>query len=460
MHPYMIRYLNQLLYVAELSTATLLLARSLPRRRRWGVALLGYLALLALALYLLVVVKDMVMGHINAPGVLSLFIVVYISSFLAELIVFSLGLLIVRAVFEVSFSHAVFIACAGYSTRNLAHCIVTLVCLLVTEESAFDATKLLTPSGTLLYFGVFVPVYLVCYLVFFRRCRQGDEVFLDARLLRVLILLAAANMLLNAVNAPKNSLEADILYSFVLFARILFCLVGLIIQFFVLSWEKLVFRQSQMEHILSTQKEQFEIAKRSIETVNINAHDLKHQLSLLTSAIRLSGGSGEMQQELERMNRYVEDVDTVFHTGSKALDITLTEKARICREQLISLSVVADGRALGFLADVDLYTLLGNALDNAIEATEAVPEPEKRTIALSVRQEKGMVSIHLENTFATAPRFVNGLPQTSKADQRFHGYGVRSMQRVVSQYEGNLTTHVDGDLFHVDILFFGQTPTE
>ena len=90
--------------------------------------------------------------------------------------------------------------------------------------------------------------------------------------------------------------------------------------------------------------------------------------------------------------------------------------------------MVADGAALDFMDVMDISNLFGNALDNAIEGTAKVADPERRLIHLSVARQKGFAAIRIENCYDGELQFENGLPVTTKADGRYHGFGVKSIR--------------------------------
>lgn len=104
------------------------------------------------------------------------------------------------------------------------------------------------------------------------------------------------------------------------------------------------------------------------------------------------------------------------------------------------------------MSPTDLYSLFGNALDNAFDAVRAVDDPDKRSISLLVQRVAGMVSVHIENYYAGTVAFEDGLPRTTKADTSSHGFGVKSMRLIAESYDGSLTMGTNGETFYLNVL--------
>ena len=133
----------------------------------------------------------------------------------------------------------------------------------------------------------------------------------------------------------------------------------------------------------------------------------------------------------------------------------------MCEKEGITLSCIADGRSLGFMKPVDLYSLFGNAIDNAMEAVRAIGDPERRSISLIVRRIGDMISVHVENYFSGSVAFgEDGMPLTSKEDKHNHGFGTRSMRLIVESYDGTISTNTQGDVFHLNALIPVQADTD
>ena len=100
----------------------------------------------------------------------------------------------------------------------------------------------------------------------------------------------------------------------------------------------------------------------------------------------------------------------------------------------------------------DIYSLFGNAIDNAIEAVERIEDDEKRCIIVRVKKSRGMVLVHIENYYNGELSFKGGLPQTTKKDKRYHGFGMKSIRMIVEKYHGYFSTKSTDGIFSLDIL--------
>ena len=163
-------------------------------------------------------------------------------------------------------------------------------------------------------------------------------------------------------------------------------------------------------------------------------------------------GPALSDESIERIQDSIRVYDASVRTGNDALDVVLTSKSLVCAQNGIELTCLADGGALEFMAGDELYFLMENILDNAIEAVTRLPEPEQRSISLTVRREGGFVSIREDNFFTGELELVDGLPRTSKGDERNHGFGLRSIRRCVGEHGGEMTLRADGGIFSLSIL--------
>lgn len=445
---FMIKVLNRLLFFLELLCAVGLFGKRLRLKKGWWARLPLCLAAAVGMICLYVVVKDRLMAGVADNFTQTIFWGAYSLMVLYYLLCVLLCGVTTASVFQADISTVVFVGSVAFSMQSIAENILSLL-LWGPEPRSFTVQYLADPVCLLTFLAVYVIVYGLCYRLFIRTYEDREEDPLTRRMTLVAVGISAVNMILGGVEVPQDSVQATQLFLFMLIARLLFGLLGLVVLFSLSRWLKLQFEHERREHILQEQRRQYEVAKESVNMVNINAHDLRNQISVLKEAIRTSGKGDALQGELSEMEKYVDDVDTGYHTGNNALDVVLTEKARLCKAKSIQFSAIVDGSALERMSDVDVYVFFGNALDNAIEAAEAIADPEGRVISLYLRRESYGVVIHVENTFATPPRFERGMPQTNK-EGPFHGYGTKSMAGVAEKYAGNLKMYAGEELFYLD----------
>ena len=98
------------------------------------------------------------------------------------------------------------------------------------------------------------------------------------------------------------------------------------------------------------------------------------------------------------------------------------------------------------IRSVDLTTILGNLLDNALEAAKTAPD-RLRFLNLTIRRINAMLIIKVENGYGNTPTEENGKLLTSKTDKAFHGWGLKSVQTAADRYDGTISTDYKGGVF-------------
>lgn len=204
----------------------------------------------------------------------------------------------------------------------------------------------------------------------------------------------------------------------------------------------------RLNAILRSQYEQYRNYQDGIELINIKFHDLKHQIEGMKAELDPEKREAWLARMEEELQGYRPDQET----GNAILNTLITGKTPIMRNLRIQFTCVSDGKLLDFLHVTDLCTIFGNALDNAIEHTAMIRNPEKRLIHLSVSEKKGFLFIELINCFEGEQNFADGLPVTTKEDKRNHGYGVKSIRRAVEKYGGRAVWTAKENEFALKIL--------
>ena len=208
------------------------------------------------------------------------------------------------------------------------------------------------------------------------------------------------------------------------------------------------FEKDTLQNITNMQYQNYKLSKESIDIVNQKYHDLKHQINLLKT-----GADTEKAGEyLEQMEREIKIYETQNKTGNKVLDTILTSKSMHCQRHGIELKFMGEGQLLNFMEDMDISALFGNMLDNAIESVVKIKDRQKRLISIHVIQERKFIRIRTENYCEEDVQFQDGLPVTTKKDKRFHGYGTKSIKKIVEKYGGSVMAGKTDNWFELKIL--------
>ena len=200
-----------------------------------------------------------------------------------------------------------------------------------------------------------------------------------------------------------------------------------------------------MDEVLHRQYEQYRQSKENIWLINRRYHELKVQIA----AIRAERNQAKQDAALAEMESGIRQYEAENKTGNPVLDTILTAKSMQCQPQGISLTSVADGRLLDFLSTGEICTLVGTALDNAIESVLAEPDPEKRLIRTAIYAQNGFVMLRFENYCASAVAIgPDGLPASSAHG----GYDLKSVRAAAEARGGTLTVHWQDGWFTLRIL--------
>lgn len=349
----------------------------------------------------------------------------------------------VLLVWRVSPWQALFCCTAGYIAQNLisgtSNLIDTLVCAAGRPELPWSSTLLM---GCLLVY----PLYLWLFVRLVRRHNLADisepQIILVA--LAVVATVIGLDVVVKSLGASTLGLEA---YLMARLAHGVLCGFTLFSEQKILAARQLATEREVERRMAAERERQYQLSRKNIDAINVKCHDIKHQIHSLADSGRVADG-----RALEDLASEIAIYDSAVKTENPALDVILTEKGLVCSGEKITLAVIADGRALECLEPQEIYSLFGNALDNAIEAVRGIEEPERRLISLNVRRSGTMCVINVENSCDAAPAFRDGVPVTTKADAGSHGFGTRSMRGIVERHGGVLTFGCEDGIFHVDAL--------
>lgn len=425
-------------FMLPLQLAQVLFARHEKRKESFGKRILiAEVCYLLCAGVLLILINKGILSSRN----MVLYLLAFICSFA-----------VMKFCFDISNIEVTFITTCGYALQHMAYSVFSIIWHYIEPE---NANRIIETAYNLV---IQLAVFLAAYFLFIRRQEYtGERRERDPAMIALAVVMLACSVGLSVwcSNKAQNLDETVQILTDVICKIYAIISCALIIGMeYAVSQMNLMSKQKEfMEQLIHTQGSQFQMSRESVSIINRKCHDIKYQMKALSAM----HNSDKRQEYIDGLRKAISIYDSVYHTGNEALNLLLQEKTLLCEEYSIQFSCMADGKALLFIEADDLYVLLGNALDNAIESVLKEEDTQKRVISMNIGERQGMKSIHIENYCRESVEFKNGLPVTTKKDKDYHGFGVQSIQFIAEKYHGNVVMQYISDTFYLDIFFPGES---
>ena len=103
-------------------------------------------------------------------------------------------------------------------------------------------------------------------------------------------------------------------------------------------------------------------------------HDTKNHLMAIRS---MAGKSGEIEEYLDGLLSHFNSYEAQIDTGNATVNALLSDKIQRAHPEEILFNVRLDLSALNKVSSIDLVTIFGNAIDNAVEALRSIDDDGK-----------------------------------------------------------------------------------
>ena len=180
-------------------------------------------------------------------------------------------------------------------------------------------------------------------------------------------------------------------------------------------------------------------------------HDFQNHL-LTIQALNESGDREGADHYIKDLNESILKNQLAAKTGCTPVDLLLYKKQQLARELETNLRLTIQCR-LGNMqfAAYDLCSVLGNLLDNALEACAEL-SLDNRSVELELKQQQGMLLISCKNPYAGERKNDNGKFASTKEEKVGHGIGLSSVRQVCKKYQGTMEISAEQQVFQVHLL--------
>ena len=342
----------------------------------------------------------------------------------------------------------------AYTFQHMAYQVVTIVLDTGLQGKLYEAFG---QDWYMNYYQIFsnivtyttkVGVYVACYFAIARTyVKYSKYIF---RTLSVVILGIIVYLVCNVANAyVVHHMWWDGTMRLILaLTLIVFCIL---FDTLIVGGFHIVEKREETTIIkatLNSKIRQQEMMENNINFINMKCHDLRKELR------KLKEKKGSLTDEdfcllEESLNFY----DSSVKTGNVNIDALLQDKLIYCNSVGIEFTSLVDGDAFKDMTPSDVYFLLTNIIDNAIEATESIEEKENRIISLTASKKQGVLVIEETNYFKGAVNFnADGSIKTTKTEnKKYHGYGTKSIAYITRKYDGKMDIDIKDNIFKLKI---------
>ena len=209
-------------------------------------------------------------------------------------------------------------------------------------------------------------------------------------------------------------------------------------------------KMMERENIYSAK--QAEVLRKNSASIRKIRHDMNNHLYVLESLIDEDGENVEAKKYIEQMIGKINQAKMYCDSGNVQLDSIVNYKLSEAAEKDINIELNTKLPEI-IEADMgDMVTVLGNILDNAIEAAQITDKD--RYIKLDIKYKSGAMFITLKNSYDGRINAKNGVLKTIKSNKIEHGIGLNSVQEVVQKYNGEVEMEYDDREFCIMIVLY------
>ena len=350
----------------------------------------------------------------------------------------------------------------------------------INSIEVYDAVTGITVIGM-----IFLMCVVAAALLFFtmkkivKNYREKDYAIHRTELLFILTPGLAGLMVCTLLRVTINAAESgtpELLYDRYLSLIIIVPVILLLLLFSIVSgvklfqdmicWNREKSSRIILEKQVSSLQEHMGEMERVYSGIRGMKHDMKNTLSLIMQLA--SGKEEELQAYLEELNQTMDRLEFRFKTGNTVVDTLLNMKYHEITREVPDLQMDVEGLQFPeklFIQSYDIGIILGNALDNAMEACRKLKakEPDAEAfIRISSFQKRELFFLKVENSFdgQLVRRRQEEFPMTEKADRENHGIGLANIKSTAEKYQGTMDFKVKGRVFILSVMMKNERRNE
>lgn len=272
--------------------------------------------------------------------------------------------------------------------------------------------------------------------------------FIYFLLLLIFTILCSFVFISMGLNTKKETVQSITLLAFLLSITMIVLLISIydkIIDFL----QEAALRQLKLQKYELNQSFYDELSEKTQQLSSLK-HDFKNHLTIISGWLNQKKYK-ELHDYLGSIMDYVDLSSDIVITKNQTISSILHAKKSQCDRLGIRLEYNLEFEEIYKISDMDLIIMLGNILDNAIEATSKTAEKD-RYVSLTMEQSKSYLIVSCQNSFKEKPIEKNGILITTKKEKNIHGIGLSNIIETCKKYNGEYKYQYDETMFQIQLL--------
>lgn len=347
-------------------------------------------------------------------------------------------LVLAKLFLQIEMRQSLLVAMLYEITIWLSVFLVSVVCSLCSESEAFMNTEYLQGQISVWI----VQILAIIVLLFVRKSSNmgAKEVF------RIVFAIAIVEMFATIIISGMEILfiSTDTVYMWLIFSLVLFtCVMYLYI----------LYQRRIEQEVIELKQEQAKLLEKDYKTLNqayeINAklfHDFHNHIGALQQMLA-NKKYEEAVDYLDALQEPVKGMVNTVWTSDDTVDYLINSKMATAKECGITFHAEVEVPRNINISGVDFCAIIGNLIDNALDAAKQNERPEDRRISLTIRRIHQMLVIKVENPYTVSIEEENGEIKTTKKENGLHGWGLKSAKTAAEKYDGMVRTSYENQIF-------------
>ena len=356
----------------------------------------------------------------------------------------------VVVVFDMKFRQRIFYFFIAYSINLVCELLYSIVVGMSTENVSEDGLPLLK-DNILQLIAVKFLTYIV-YIIMKRIITKKQKIMPDNLFFMYLCLPVAAFGMMITVFYSGVDFKSNPVQRILMIAFVMLMILGNILIFYAFNkYAEEIYENNRQNLIIMKQSDELEHIQelfRRNEKHQEFIHDTSNYLKTIKNML-LSGENEKVNKLLADLNKELEKSVVEEYSDNMILNTLLSEKVSTAESQNVSMDVYVEPYVrFGNIRDIDLISVIGNILDNAIRGAGECEISRKVKVRIFMQNEGNILVVKIKNDCAENIKLQeNEDLKTTKKEKGIHGYGIKSVIRTTEKYGGQFEFFLEDNIF-------------